>query len=199
MNFRKLFQNHRTFIWSDQHWGHSNILKFTRADGVTPLRPLWNDVDEMNSALVNNHNNVVAADRSSETGDVVIFLGDLSMKASVLESIMPRLVRCHTRILIKGNHDNASHDFYKRYFNFVLPMLPLNGTAIMTHIPIHPDSIGRYGVNIHGHLHDKVVLDMNGNPDPRYINVSVEQTNFRPVLLQSIVGDLSTSSSSTSS
>ena len=178
MNFRKLFLRHpKTWIWSDQHFGHRSICRFTKADGVTPLRP-WDYVEEMDSILIANHNQTV------DSRDCVLFLGDVAMKVSILDSVMPRLTRTKTRILVRGNHDTASHDFYKKYFDFVLTMITINGVCVMTHIPIHPDSIGRYGVNLHGHTHDKHIQDS------RYKNVCVENTDYRPILLSPLVGDL---------
>jgi calcineurin-like phosphoesterase family protein len=45
--------------------------------------------------------------------------------------------------------------------------------------------------NIHGHMHSKCVyaLDYNSDPipDKRYVCVSVEQTNFQPILLQKVI------------
>jgi calcineurin-like phosphoesterase family protein len=51
----------------------------------------------------------------------------------------------------------------------------------MTHIPVHPSQFPRFRANIHGHLHHKVIAD------PRYINVSVERTGLRPVLIDALL------------
>lgn len=59
----------------------------------------------------------------------------------------------------------------------------------MSHIPIHPQSLGRWSINIHGHLHSNFVLDSFGEPDERYVNACVENHNFRPVLLDKILKD----------
>jgi len=52
----------------------------------------------------------------------------------------------------------------------------------MSHIPIHPDCIGRFIFNIHGHTHYNHVM-RDGARDFRYVNVCVEHTGYRPVLL----------------
>lgn len=62
---------------------------------------------------------------------------------------------------------------------------------IMSHIPIHPESLSRWVVNIHGHLHSNCVkTDWFGNSpieDKRYSCVSVEHTEYKPVLLDTII------------
>jgi calcineurin-like phosphoesterase family protein len=57
---------------------------------------------------------------------------------------------------------------------------------ILTHIPIHPESLGRFGVNIHGHLHSNRVT-VNGAIDVRYHSVCVEQTDFTPILFEDVI------------
>ena len=53
--------------------------------------------------------------------------------------------------------------------------------CVLTHIPVHPSQFPRFRLNIHGHLHLKVIADT------RYINVSCEQVNYTPVLLKNII------------
>jgi calcineurin-like phosphoesterase family protein len=57
---------------------------------------------------------------------------------------------------------------------------------ILSHIPIHEDSLGRFGVNIHGHLHANRVMK-DGAVDVRYHCVCVEQTDFAPVLFEDVI------------
>jgi calcineurin-like phosphoesterase family protein len=61
----------------------------------------------------------------------------------------------------------------------------MNG-MILSHIPIHTESLGRFGTNIHGHLHtNRVMLD--NVIDVRYNCVCVEQTDFRPILFEDVI------------
>jgi len=88
------------------------------------------------------------------------------------------------KVLIKGNHDIEKLSAYTPYFKDVRACHQLD-KFILTHIPIHPQSLSRWKANIHGHLHsNKVMLD--GVPDPRYICVSVEQINFTPISLETL-------------
>jgi calcineurin-like phosphoesterase family protein len=61
----------------------------------------------------------------------------------------------------------------------------MNG-MILSHIPLHPESLGRFGVNIHGHLHTGRVM-VEGKVDTRYHCVCVEQTDFRPILFEDVL------------
>ena len=58
--------------------------------------------------------------------------------------------------------------------------------VILSHIPLHIDSHGRFGLNIHGHLHDKRVMT-DGKVDVRYHCVCVEQTDYRPISLDTVI------------
>jgi len=159
----------KTFLTSDTHYGHKNILTFLRGDGK--LLREFSSVEEMDETLVSNWNKVVSKD------DKVYHLGDVCFTATKLHEIMPRLNG--TKVLIKGNHDNLKMSAYMQYFKDVRAYHVLD-KMLLSHIPVHLGSLERWGVNIHGHLHSNVI------PDVRYINVSVEQTNFTPVDFEQI-------------
>jgi calcineurin-like phosphoesterase family protein len=71
----------------------------------------------------------------------------------------------------------------------------MNG-LILSHIPVHEASLGRFGCNIHGHLHANRVMKARGvdartgeilysdEIDPRYWCACVEQTDFAPILFE---------------
>jgi calcineurin-like phosphoesterase family protein len=175
----------KTWLASDTHFSHVNICKFTNADG-SPLRP-WDDPDEMDEALVKNWNSVVQPqDRVYHLGDVVINRRALT----ILSRLNGRLK------LVKGNHDIFKLSDYLPYFDdicaYVVKKTPQGGKCILSHIPVHPESLGRFGLNIHGHLHSNIVMrEVRKNwapvPDLRYVNVSVEQTNYTPILLEDAI------------
>lgn len=172
----------KTWVTSDPHFGHENILKFMRADGVTPLRP-FKDVAEMNETLVNNWNDTVA------DGDRVYLLGDVAFHPRVFHSIVPRLKG--RIVLVPGNHEPNKMRRYADLFDDVRGYVVKKG-FIMSHIPIHPGSLSRWKLNIHGHLHANVVTDAPDDPlgcfpDPRYFCACVEQTDYRPILLDDIL------------
>lgn len=165
------------FFASDHHFNHANILTFKRDDG-TPLREFV-DVDHMNEHIVNCHNLVV------KPGDKTYFLGDVTMdrKGKGLE-ILARMNG--EKILIKGNHDLAKPEAYLRYFKDIRGSHQFDG-LIMTHIPIHSESLARWGLNVHGHLHYNVVrMPLSQIPDRRYFNVGMERINYTPISLEEI-------------
>ena len=154
----------KTFLISDTHFGHANILTFKNQDG-TNLRP-FSSLEEMNETLINNWNSVVSNE------DKVYHLGDVLFTKKWLDLILPRLNG--TKVLIKGNHDNLKLSQYQQYFKDIRAYHVLD-KFLLSHIPVHPESVSRWTANIHGHLHNNVLSD------DRYLNVSVERINYIPV------------------
>ena len=170
------------FLVSDTHFGHAGVCRFTRNDGVTKLRP-WTDPDEMDEFMVAAWNERV------RPNDKVYHLGDVVINRKSL-TIMNRLNG--DKVLIRGNHDIFKDEDYTPYFRSLRGYHVMNG-MILSHIPVHPESLGRFGVNIHGHLHaNRVMLPgFNGKItdiiDTRYHCVCVEQTDFAPILFEDVI------------
>jgi len=163
------------FLVSDTHFGHAGVCRFTRADGCTPLRP-WDNAEEMDEFMVKAWNaRVRPNDKIYHLGDVVINRRSLA--------IMDRLNG--DKILIRGNHDIFKDQDYTPYFRSLRGYHVMNG-MILSHIPIHEESLGRFGVNIHGHLHANRVMK-DGVVDVRYHNVCVETTDFAPILFEDVI------------
>jgi len=176
------------FLVSDTHFGHAGVCRFTRADG-TKLRP-WNDPEEMDEHLVRVWNERV------RPTDKVYHLGDVVINRRALKTLS-RLNG--DKVLIRGNHDIFRDDEYREYFRELRAYHVMNG-MILSHIPVHEASLGRFGVNIHGHLHWQRVKKARGvdartgevlysdEIDPRYHCVCVEQTpNFAPILFEDVI------------
>jgi len=170
------------FLVSDTHFGHKGVCHFTRNDGVTKLRP-WDTPEEMDEAMIAKWNERV------KPTDKVYHLGDVVINRKAL-SIMRRLNG--DKVLIRGNHDIFPDDEYRKYFRELRAYHVMNG-MILSHIPIHVESLGRFGTNIHGHLHaSRVMLSgFNGKQtdivDTRYHCVCVEQTDFAPILFEEVL------------
>lgn len=162
------------FLISDTHFSHAGVCTFTEADGVTKIRP-WTDPEEMDEELVKRWNSVVRPQ------DKVYHLGDVVIKEKAL-NIMYRLNG--DKVLIRGNHDIFKDKAYNKHFRSLRGCHVLDG-MIMTHIPIHSDSMGRFKANIHGHLHTNQVM-LDGKPDPRYFSVCVERIDYTPISLEDI-------------
>jgi calcineurin-like phosphoesterase family protein len=176
------------FLVSDTHFGHAGVCRFTRYDGEK-LRP-WTDPDEMDEAMVKAWNERV------KPTDKVYHLGDVVINRKAL-GIMRRLNG--DKVLIRGNHDIFKDEDYRAHFRELRAYHVMNG-MILSHIPVHADSLGRFGVNIHGHLHANRVRKARGvdaktgevlygdEIDPRYHCVCVEQTpDFAPILFEDVL------------
>jgi len=176
------------FLVSDTHFGHAGVCRFMRADGVTKLRP-WDDPQEMDEAMIERWNERV------RPNDKVYHLGDVVINRRCL-STLARLNG--DKVLIRGNHDIFRDDEYRKYFRELRAYHVMNG-MILSHIPVHPESLGRFGVNIHGHLHANRVMKPCGvdtktgevlysdQIDPRYWCACVEQTEFAPILFEDAI------------
>ena len=168
-------------IWfiADTHFDHENILTFKNKDGK-PLRS-FKSVEEMNETMIERWNSVV------KVQDHIYHLGDVTMARGKawkqIDVIMGRL-KGHKRVCL-GNHDQLKSEWYFRQFEKVKAVNVLDG-IVFTHIPIHPESLGRFKANVHGHTHDKQVLLSPHHPDLRYISVCVEQTDYSPVHLEDL-------------
>jgi len=175
------------FLTADTHFGHVNICKFTNYDGSN-TRP-WDDVAEMDEDMVQRWNDTVGPkDKVYHLGDAVINRKNLA--------IFDRLNG--DKVLIKGNHDIFKLNDYTKYFRDIRAYHVMNG-CILSHIPVHKESIARFGANIHGHLHANRVMKIVGaytdgtlirskdEIDPDYYCVSVEHTDYRPVLFEEVI------------
>lgn len=167
----------KIFCVADHHFGHSNILKFTDKNGELIRGKIFKGIDEHDNKIIQWHNDLVTPQ------DHVYFLGDVVIAKKHLASI--RRLNGHKRLVL-GNHDIYPIEMYlEAGFEKIygVRVFPKHG-FIFTHIPLHPDSLdGRGWTNIHGHTHNNRVLDRNGHIDNRYRCVSLEQTDYRPILL----------------
>lgn len=177
-----------TWFISDTHFGHQNILEYEKE-----ARP-FSSLEEMNEVMIDRWNKVV------KDKDIVFHLGDFAFGRSNI-SIASRLKG--KKRLVMGNHDTYPVTEYLPYFDRVFGMIHYK-QCVLSHIPVHVDSLGsRWMLNIHGHLHSKVVMSneiiapdkeypMNWCmiPDKNYFNVSCEQNNLTPIHLDVIIDRL---------
>lgn len=183
-----------TFYTSDHHFGHRNI-------GVLTGRP-WENVDDMNEALIERWNETVGPD------DLVFHLGDFSLSMSALRHVE----RLNGRIvLVAGNHDmcwtghgNSTKvanaiERYREVFHEVHPSGVLqhqigDQPVVLSHLPYHGDSghDERYthlrpkdeGLPIIcGHVHNTWarLYGGDGRAHRGQVNVGVDVWGFAPV------------------
>lgn len=159
----------RSFVTSDHHFYHENIIKYTG-------RP-FAGVEEMHEVMIRCWNEVVGPD------DEVWHLGDFCMSGHLddMRRILEQLNG--EKILIIGNHDTykkaeyLSAGFKEVYAHPII----IHKVLILSHEPLTMSEDMPY-YNLHGHTHDR---DMMENENKRR-NVSVEKTGFYPVNLGKI-------------
>jgi calcineurin-like phosphoesterase family protein len=140
-----------TWVTSDLHFGHKNIMKFCP---VTRAR-FRDDGAYMNETMIKEWNDLIAPE------DLVYILGDVAfMSGSDAGRTVMRLNG--TKILVEGNHDRKTLQdvTFRNAFAEVHKYLDINynGTkVVMFHYPICEwDQMHRGSVHLHGHLHGGV-------------------------------------------
>lgn len=170
------FDAENTFFTSDTHFGHSNIINLCK-------RP-FEDVEEMNEALVTNWNNVVP-----ENGRV-FHLGDFALGGSELWSNI--LDRLNGQIyLILGNHDRKNvRAGYLSKFVCVVPQMQItieDKSIYLNHYPFLCYGGSYRGVwQLFGHVHsgpDATGLGISrlGCLFPTQYDVGVDNNNYTPL------------------
>lgn len=167
----------KTFITSDHHFDHTRMLTFSGRDGDYFRGKVFSSTEEMNEVMIEKWNSVVSE------GDKVYHLGDFCMSRNP-----PRIAHIANalngnKVLIRGNHDKAKLSAYSDVFKDVRSCHLLqtgqnspNCTHLaLSHFPIHPSSIRKSWVNVHGHTHER------GSPEGRYVSVCVEVRDYFPV------------------
>ena len=157
---------------ADLHFSHQNMA----------TRRGFSTIEEHDEHIIAKWNSVV------NKRDVTYILGDITMEKSSPYPLLDRLNGI--KHIVLGNHDRRQDT--KKLFDYaesVGGMLQYKG-IFLTHCPIHSDEL-KYGItkNIHGHIHDKVVMKMLVGwevPDERYFCVSCEQVDYLPKSLKEL-------------
>lgn len=161
----------RVFVIADTHFGHKRIIEFEK-----DARP-FATVEEHDRELVARWNaTVTSRDTVWHLGDV--FFGKDGHK--ILGALNGY------KKLVLGNHDHYPLAVYQNYFGKIFGAAEYRH-SLLTHVPVHPNQMYRYSMNVHGHMHSKRVYDIDGNPDSRYRCVSAEWTGLAPVLFDSLI------------
>ena len=155
----------KVFIISDTHFGHEAIIRYCN-------RP-FTSVEEMDQIMIKRWNETVS------NNDIVIHLGDFSFygKDKTREIIQKLNGK---KILIMGNHDNYSEQFYRDAGFHTVSRFPIiyDNFYMLSHAPLQLSETTPF-FNAYGHVHN----------DNKFIDnatskcYSVERTGYRPVLL----------------
>jgi calcineurin-like phosphoesterase family protein len=162
---------------ADLHLSHANMAK----------RRGFSTVEEHDEHIIAKWNSVV------NKRDVTYILGDVTMEKSAPYHLLDRLNGI--KHIVLGNHDRRQDT--KKLFDYaesIAGMIQYKG-IMLTHCPIHPAELEyRIPYNIHGHIHDKVVMKdvyeygykLDPIPDERYICVSCERVDYLPKSLEDL-------------
>lgn len=156
------------FFISDTHFGDQKLCDLKLSNGEK-YRP-WNKASEMDETLIYKWNSVVGKN------DLVFHLGDVAINKEKLKL----LKLCNgEKILIKGNKDKLELINYSTYFSDIKSYHRID-SFVLTHIPIISACLKEGRVNLHGHLHRQKIRNH------KYLNVSVERTDYRPLSIDEI-------------
>lgn len=151
----------RVWVWSDQHFGHNNIIKYAG-------RPFDAAVN-MDDAMVRAYHELVGPD------DVVIWNGDIVFgSVNKMNELLARLPGYKIHIL--GNHDidrsgkPLKLDVDESHICYVINAD--QAQLLFTHY--HLENVPEGCVNVHGHIHQQVA-------NPWNINICVEHTDYAPM------------------
>lgn len=183
-----------TWLVSDTHFGHENIVGFCH-------RP-------------ERHEEVMMEEWARAVPDdaTVIHLGDLSYRANgMFKNVISKHLTGDRKLLIRGNHDKQRFSFYRDSdFKITRPMelyfrQDTYPKPSLTQVTIARAewviSLNHYAWNterdgpqpdnhirIHGHIHNNGYSRAEFVPFLRnHINISVEQTKYRPVNLLALL------------
>lgn len=183
------FEN--TWISSDHHFGHKNIIKYTPWS-----RGHLNSTEEMNEELIAKHNSLVGAN------DLTFFVGDFAFCSP--KEAMEYMSRMNgKKILIMGNHDRKlwnSTEFQSmakmagligsdKYLTFEHKMPDgRKRSVVLFHFKIDGWDAKHHGsYHLHGHLHSAPDQLINS----RRMDIGVDTNNLYPHSLDIVLDKLS--------
>lgn len=200
MNTRKTFDS---FSIADLHFDHTNSWEKFKLPNGDPLRP-FSSTEEMNEAIIERWNAVV------KPQDHIYVLGDVSINKKGLDCVKrlnghKRLIMGNHDVHANKKYYEAGFEKLAacRVFvdKWIMTHIPIHPDEVSE----------RFRVNIHGHLHANQVMRPSSRyvriidpvtfspyvvdketrevvdesflyePDPKYVCVSVERTNFTPI------------------
>lgn len=146
------------YFWtSDEHYGHFNMLRYSK-------RP-FETIEEMNDTLIQNNNEIVSDD------DIVVHVGDFTLKSKQeAEKYIKRLKGKHT--FLRG-----SHDYWLPKKAPTMWEMEIEGQYVVAcHYCFRVWPKSHYGsYNVYGHSHGNLA------PIGKQWDVGVDNNNFYPV------------------
>ena len=152
----------KIYFIADTHFGDERILRYEN-------RP-FDNAEEMDRELIRRWNAKVNAE------DTVYVLGDFGAggyESDVLSKLNGK------KYLVKGNHDTASNEEYRRYGFFEVYDRPviIDGFWILSHDALYVNENMPYA-NLFGHVHGSPIFK---DYSKQHYCVSVERIDYSPI------------------
>lgn len=156
----------KTLFAGDLHLGHSNITKF---------RTMFSSSEEHDMVIYEN----ILRELTKRT--TLYLLGDICFTLNSLSYIQGFVETGAKVVLVGGNHctDNLTMAQLVKVYSQLFFYANRHGFTL-SHMPIHPDHL-RGKLNVHAHLHSQRI-----EQDSRYLCVSLEQTEYKPISLEAV-------------
>lgn len=173
-----------TFFWSDPHFGHHNIIKYSKRPFLfDPSKGFVNDnldAQTMDRTLIKNHNAVVSPhDKSYCLGDFA-FHKDQGKTREIIAQLNG------TKVLILGNHDTYLTDRTLGMFSNVYSYLEITvddkelgkHLVALFHYPLRSWNKSHFGsYSLYGHHHGSLKDD----PNSLSFDVGVDAHGYTPI------------------
>lgn len=159
---------------ADTHFGHNNIIRY-----------------RTEFATIADHDNTIMENILARCGkrDSLYILGDAFVGPDSIDQLSELSRHVEYLHVVLGNHCNERKGAPNVYA-LLAHCKSVTGfkqykDAWFSHAPIHPNSL-RGLVNVHGHVHANTI------DDDRYICVSCEVVNYKPVNMATVLAGGST-------
>ena len=191
MKFDKILTSGTVWITSDTHYHHKNICRgvtnWRTQDGKIPTHSTRNfqDLDEMDSVIVNNINNKVGPN------DTLIHLGDVAFGGfEMIGQFLDRLV-CKNIHLVLGNHDQHilknRQDIQDKFLSVqhYLETRIDDVDFVLCHYPLQSwHGLNKGVIHLHGHVH---LSAQNKWGNGKRLDVGMDGNNMYPYKITEIV------------
>lgn len=158
------------YVISDLHFNHENVIDFERYE--------FNSIEEHDNYIIYKWNSTIV-----NNDDKIYVLGDIGFNDKTKVKELISKLRGY-KILVKGNHDTFSNNFYlEAGFNEVYDHpIYYNKKVILSHEPVREALDNPYIFNIHGHLHNGCELTKEN-----FYCVSAKKLKYKPMKLNSFI------------
>ena len=208
--------NENTYVISDTHFGHKNIIKYEPArTSIIDKEILDEDnlLELSEEKIIENWNSIVKPE------DHILHLGDFVLAGTTKIEEYTKRLNGHIHLIL-GNHDHGNNTVYKKSKIDVIDKIHYNGksinkqykdssalickiknkTILFSHIPIvkdmrHGDRFFEYNDELYN-LFKKFNCDINIHghihsinldKKTKCINTSIEVINFKPIRIKELI------------